>query len=96
MDETFLTSGENFRDSSHKFDRAQHIWQASPRRGCDNPSLADQKQNAMRKQYWDGCLAHVGNIFLFTKVQPVVQYCKLTSYCEAKATNLKTANRGNM
>lgn len=65
-------------------------------RACNNHGVADQKQSAMGRQYWNGCLAHVCNIFLFTKVQPVVQYCKLASYCEAKATNLKTANHRNM
>lgn len=62
----------------------------------DNHGVADQKQSAMGRQSGGGCLAHVCNLFTLTKVQPVLQHCKLASYCEAKATNLKTANHHSM
>jgi len=62
----------------------------------DNHGVADQKQSAMGRQSGGGCLAHVCNLFSLTKVQPVLQCCKLASYCEAKATNLKTANHHSM
>lgn len=62
----------------------------------NNPGMADQNQSAVQKQYQGGCLAHGCNIFIFDKVQPVVQCCKLASYYEEKVTKLRKATHRNM
>lgn len=100
MDKTSLTldeTSETCRTSLTELSTFGRL-RSKEAQACNNPGVADQKQSAMRRQYqrWllSTCLQYIS--FLFTKVQLAVQYCKLASYCEAKVTNLKTANHRNM
>lgn len=97
MDEASLTSHAHFRRLPQKSESSAHLAGFVLERLRPAITLVWQIRNKVQEENdtRNGCLAHVCNTLLYTKVQLVVQHCKLASYCEAKATNLKTANHQN-